>query len=102
MPGTSTRVLPRSCAMSGGTLVTATSAGIPCESKTSRTAVNWLLWLRNIPRTNSCVGVLIVYLGGMVTEEGHSAAEVRRRTQAEANAWIKVEGVMLDRKISKS
>ena len=45
---------------------------------------------------------LIVYLGGMVTEDGHSAAEVRRRTQAEANAWIKVEGVMLDRKISKS
>ena len=45
---------------------------------------------------------LIVYLGGMVTEDGHSAAEVRRRTQAGANAWIKVEGVMLDRKISKS
>ena len=45
---------------------------------------------------------LIVYLGGIVTEDGHSAAEVRRRTQAGANAWIKVEGVMLDRKISKS
>ena len=42
-----------------------------------------------------------VYLGGMVTENGHSAAEVRRRTQAGANAWRKVEGVMLDRKISK-
>ena len=42
-----------------------------------------------------------VYLGGMVTEDGHSAAEVRRRTQAGANAWRKVEGVMLDRKISK-
>ena len=39
-----------------------------------------------------------VYLGGMVTEDGHSAAEVRRRTQAGANAWRKVEGVMLDRK----
>ena len=42
-----------------------------------------------------------VYLSGMVTEDGHSAAEVRRRTQAGANAWRKVEGVMLDRKISK-
>ena len=42
-----------------------------------------------------------VYLGGMVTEDGHSAAEVRRQTQAGANAWRKVEGVMLDRKISK-
>ena len=39
-----------------------------------------------------------VYLGGMVTEDGHSAAEVRRRTHAGANAWRKVEGVMLDRK----
>ena len=43
-----------------------------------------------------------VYLGGMVTEDGHSAAEVRRRTQAGAYAWRKVEGVMLDRKNSKS
>ena len=39
-----------------------------------------------------------VYLGEMVTEDGHSAAEVLRRTQAGANAWRKVEGVMLDRK----
>ena len=42
-----------------------------------------------------------VYLGGMVAEDGHLEAEVRRRTQAGANAWRKVEGVMLDRKISK-
>ena len=42
-----------------------------------------------------------VYLGGMVTEDGHSAAEVRRRTQAGANAWRKVEGVTLDRQVSK-
>ena len=41
-----------------------------------------------------------VYLG-MVTEDGHSTAEVRRRIQAGANAWRKVEGVMLDRTISK-
>ena len=40
-----------------------------------------------------------VYLGGMVTEDGHSEAEVRLRTQA--NAWRKVEGVMLNRQISK-
>ena len=42
-----------------------------------------------------------VYLGGMVSEDGHSEAEVRRRTQAGANAWRKLEGVMLDRQISK-
>ena len=38
----------------------------------------------------------------MVTEDGNSAAEVPRRTQAGANAWRKVEGVMLDRKIKKA
>ncbi|KAI0208263.1 hypothetical protein LSAT2_007080 [Lamellibrachia satsuma] len=37
----------------------------------------------------------------MVTEDGHSEAEVRRRTQMGANAWRKVEGIMLDRKIKK-
>ena len=42
-----------------------------------------------------------VYLGGMVTEDGYSQVEVRRRIQAGANAWRKVEGVMLDRNISK-
>ena len=42
-----------------------------------------------------------VYLGGMVTEDGHSEVEVRRRIQAGENAWRKVEGVMLDRQISK-
>ena len=42
-----------------------------------------------------------VYLGGMATEDGLSAAEVRRRTQAGANGWRKVEGVMLDRNISE-
>ena len=40
-----------------------------------------------------------VYLGGMVTEDGHSEVEVRRRIQAGANAWRKVKGVMFDRKI---
>ena len=40
------------------------------------------------------------YLGGMVTEDGHSEAEVRRRTQARVNAWRNVEGVTLDKTIS--
>ena len=40
-----------------------------------------------------------VYLGEMVMEDRHS--EVRCRIQTGANAWRKVEGVMLDRKISK-
>ena len=38
----------------------------------------------------------VVYFGGMVTEIGHSEIEVRRRKQQGANAWRKVEGVMLD------
>ena len=42
-----------------------------------------------------------VYLEGMVTDDGHPEAEVRHRTQAGANAWRKVEGVILDRQISK-
>ena len=42
-----------------------------------------------------------VYLGGMVTEDGHSEVEVRRRIQAGACDWRKVEGVMLDNKNSK-
>ena len=41
-----------------------------------------------------------VYLGGMVTEDGHSEVEVRR-IKAGANAWRKVEAVRLNRKISK-
>ena len=36
----------------------------------------------------------------MVTEDGHSEVEVRR-IKAGANAWRKVEGVRLNRKISK-
>ena len=43
-----------------------------------------------------------VYLGGMVTEDRHSEAEVRCRIQAGANARRKVEGVILDRKKWKS
>ena len=40
-----------------------------------------------------------VYLGGNISENGR--VEVRRRIQAGANAWRNVEGVMMDRKISR-
>ena len=43
----------------------------------------------------------IVYLGGMVNEDGHSEVEVRCRIKQGANAWGKVEGFMLDRNILK-
>ena len=39
------------------------------------------------------------YLGGTVTGDGQSEAEVGRRIQVGANAWRRVEGVMADRKI---
>ena len=42
-----------------------------------------------------------VYLGGAVWGDGKTEKEVRRRAQARANAWIAVEGVMADRRISK-
>ena len=34
-------------------------------------------------------------------EDGHSEVEVRHRIQAGANAWKKVEGVMLERNVLK-
>ena len=37
----------------------------------------------------------------MVNEDGHSEVEMRCRIQQGANAWGKVEGVMLDRNILK-
>ena len=40
-----------------------------------------------------------VYLGGNISVNGR--VEVRRRIQAGANAWRNVEGVMMDRKISR-
>ena len=42
-----------------------------------------------------------VYLGGNISENGRVDVEVRRRIQAGANAWRNVEGVMVDRKISR-
>ena len=43
----------------------------------------------------------VVYLGGNISENGRVEVEVRRRIQAGANAWRNVEGVMMDRKISR-
>ena len=42
-----------------------------------------------------------VKVGGMVNEDEHSEVEMRCRIQQGANAWGKVEGVMLDRNILK-
>ena len=42
-----------------------------------------------------------VYLSGHISENGRVDVEVRRRIQAGANAWRNVEGVMVDRKISR-
>ena len=42
-----------------------------------------------------------VYLGGNISENGRVDVEVRRRIQAGVNAWRNVEGVMMDRKISR-
>ena len=42
-----------------------------------------------------------VYLGGNISENGQVDVEVRRRIQAGANAWRNVEGVMVDRKMSR-
>ena len=42
-----------------------------------------------------------VYLGGAVWGDGKTEREVRQRTQAGANVWRAVEGVMADRRISK-
>ena len=43
----------------------------------------------------------VVYLGGNISENGRVEVEVRRRIQAGANAWRNVEGVMMDRKITR-
>ena len=43
----------------------------------------------------------VVYLGGNISENGRVDVEVARRIQTGANAWRDVEGVMVDRKISR-
>ena len=47
-------------------------------------------------------GDSFVYLGGAVCGDGKTEIEVRQRVQAGATAWREVEGVMADRRISKS
>ena len=42
-----------------------------------------------------------MYLGGNISENGRVDVEVRHRIQAGANAWRNVEGLMVDRKISR-
>ena len=49
-----------------------------------------------IKQLNNCV-----YLGGNISENGRVDVEVRRRIQAGANAWRNVEGVIVDRKITR-
>ena len=61
-----------------------------------REELNIKLEGRTIRQNNS-----FIYLGGAVSSVGRSETEVRRRVQAEANAWRQVEGVMSDRHISK-
>ena len=46
-------------------------------------------------------GDSFVYLGGAVCGDGKTEREVRRRGQAGTNAWRAVEGMMVDRRISK-
>ena len=43
----------------------------------------------------------VVYMGGNISANGRLDVEVRCRMQAGANAWRSVEGVMVDRKISR-
>ena len=58
--------------------------------------LNIMLEEKDIKRVNN-----FVYLGGNIYENGRVDVEVRRRIQAGANAFRNVEGVMVDRKISR-
>ena len=61
-----------------------------------REELNIVLEGKEIKQVNN-----FVYLGGNISENGRVDVEVRRRIQAGANAWRNVEGVMVDRKISR-
>ena len=61
-----------------------------------REELNIRLEEKYIKQVKNCV-----YLGGNISENGRVGVEVRRRIQAGANAWRNVEGVMVDRKISR-
>ena len=58
--------------------------------------LNIMLEGKDIKQVNN-----FVYLGGNICENRRVDVEVRRRIQAGANAWRNVEGVMVDRKISR-
>ena len=60
----------------------------------NREELNIRLEGKDIKQVKNCV-----YLGGNIPENGR--VEVQRRIQAGANAWRNVEGVMMDRKISR-
>ena len=51
---------------------------------------------KDIKQVNKCV-----YLGRNISESGRVNVAVRRRIQAGANAWRKVEGVMVAIQISR-
>ena len=61
-----------------------------------REELNIRLEGKYIKQVNNCV-----YLGGNISENGRVEVEVRRRMQAGANAWRNLEGVMMDRTISR-
>ena len=44
----------------------------------------------------------VVYLGRNISENGRVDVDVRRRIQAGANAWRKIEEVMMDRNITRN
>ena len=61
-----------------------------------REELNIRLEGKDIKQVKNCV-----YLGGNISENGLVEVEVRRRIQAGANAWRNVEGVIMDRQISR-
>ena len=61
-----------------------------------REELNIMLEWKYIKQVNT-----FVYLGGNISENGRMGVEVRRRIQVGANAWRHVEGLMVDRKISR-
>ena len=61
-----------------------------------REELNIMLEGKDIKQVNK-----IVYLGGNISENGRVGVKIRRRIQAGANTWRNVEGVMVDRTISR-
>ena len=61
-----------------------------------REELNIRLEGKDVRQVNNCM-----YLGGNISENGRVEVEVRRRIQAGANSWRNVEGVVMDRTISR-